>query len=140
MDSNLERRPNLPPQQPKRGEDPKGGNDSNWKRNSRTIFFWLVFLTIVVLLLKYVASPHTERTLISYTDLLDQLKKNNIEEVTFVDREVRGKFKAKFVPSDLKGKSDGIDNFQAMIPFSDPSLVSKLDSAGVKISAEKVRG
>ena len=137
MDSNVNRGPNLPPQIPRRGEDPKGKNDSNWKRNSRTMIFWLVFLSIVIILLRYVASPHSERTPIRYTELLDQLKKGNIEEVTFVDREVRGKLKSKFVPEDIKGKTEGIDNFVAMIPFADPQLVSKLDSAGVKISAEK---
>ncbi len=137
MDSNLNRGPNLPPQIPRRGEDPKGKNDSNWKRNSRTMIFWLVFLSIVIVLLRYVASPHSERTPIRYTELLDQLKKGNIEEVTFVDREVRGKLKSKFVPEDFKSKTEGIDNFVAMIPFTDPQLVSKLDSAGVKISAEK---
>ncbi len=137
MDSNLNRGPNLPPQMPRRGEDPKGKNDSNWKRNSRTMAFWLIFLLIIVFLLRYFASPHSERTQIRYTELLDQLKKGNIEEVTFVEREVRGKLKSKFVPEDFKGKTEGIDNFVAMIPFADPELVSKLDSAGVKISAEK---
>jgi cell division protease FtsH len=137
LDNNMNRGPNLPPQIPRRGEDPKGKNGSNWKRNSRTMVFWLVFLLIVVILLKYVASPRSERTPIRYTELLDQLKKGNVEEVTFVEREVRGKLKSKFVPEDIKGKTEGIDNFVAMIPFADPELVSKLDSAGVKISAEK---
>jgi cell division protease FtsH len=137
LDSNLNRGPNQPPQLPRRGEDPKGKNDSNWKRNSRTMIFWVVFLLLVVVVLRYVASPQSERTLIRYTELLDQLKKGNIEEVTFVEREVRGKLKAKFVPEDFKGKTEGIDKFVAMIPFSDPQLVNKLDSAGVKISAEK---
>jgi cell division protease FtsH len=138
LDQNLNRRPNLPPQMPNRGDDPnKGKNDSNWKRNSKTMLFWLVFLSIVVLALKYVASPHTEQAPIKYTELLTELKKSNIQEVTFVDREIRGKFKNKYVPEDLKGKSDGITNFVAMIPFASPQLVDKLDSAGVQISAEK---
>jgi cell division protease FtsH len=137
LENNLNRGPNLPPQMPRRGEDPKGKNDSNWKRNSRTMVFWLVFLLIVILALRYVASPHTERTPIRYTEMLEQLKQGNIQEVTFVEREIRGKLKNKYVPEEFKGKSEGIDNFVAMIPFADPDLVTKLDSAGVKISAEK---
>ena len=138
FDNQLNRRPNIPPQLPKRGDDPSGKkDDSNWKRNSKTMIFWAVFLLLVFFVFKYISSPRNDRVQIKYTEMLEQLKRGNVEEVVFVDREVRGKLKSKIIPEDLKGKTDGITNFTALIPFSDPDLVTKFDAAGVKISAEK---
>lgn len=134
----MNRRPNTPPQLPKRGDDPKGKkDDSSWKRNSRTLLFWAVFLLLVFVAFRYISSPRNDKAQIKYTELLDQLKKGNIEEVTFVEREVRGKFKNKYLPEDLKGKAEAVTSFVAMIPFPDPQLVNRFDSAGVKVSAEK---
>ncbi|MCC6962051.1 MAG: ATP-dependent metallopeptidase FtsH/Yme1/Tma family protein, partial [candidate division Zixibacteria bacterium] len=111
--------------------------DSGWKRNSRSIIFWLVFFLIVIVVVRYISSPTSDRAEITYTELLQQLEQGNISDVTFVDREVRGKFKTKYLPEGLKGRTEGVSGFLARIPFADTDLVTKMSEAGVKISAEK---
>ncbi len=131
------RQPPLPPQRPKKGEDPGKRDDSGWKRNSRSIVFWLVFLLIVFVVVRFISSPTADRAEITYTELLQQIDQGNISEVVFVDREVRGKFKAKYMPENAKGRTEGVSGFIARIPFADTDLVSRISDAGVKISAEK---
>ncbi len=130
MDDRQQRRgPDLPPRPPQRNEDPeKKPEGPNWKKNSKTIVFWLVFLLIVFIALRYLSSPGGEGSEISYSELLKQLDQGNISKVTFVDREIRGEFK-----SDVKGNK----KFVARIPFADTGLVEKMTKKGVEISAEK---
>lgn len=128
--------PQMPPR-PRKGEDPMKQPDSGWKRNSRSIIFWLVFFLIVIVVVRYISSPTSDRAEITYTELLQQLEQGNISDVTFVDREVRGKFKTKYLPEGLKGRTEGVSGFLARIPFADTDLVTKMSEAGVKISAEK---
>jgi len=128
--------PQMPPR-PRKGEDPMKQPDSGWKRNSRSIIFWLVFFLIVIVVVRYISSPTSDRAEITYTELLQQLEQGNISDVTFVDREVRGKFKTKYMPEGLKGRTEGVSGFLARIPFADTDLVTKMSEAEVKISAEK---
>ncbi len=128
--------PQMPPR-PRKGEDPMKQPDSGWKRNSRSIIFWLVFFLIVIVVVRYISSPTSDRAEITYTELLQQLEQGNISDVTFVDREVRGKFKTKYLPEGLKGRTEGVSGFLARIPFADTDLVTKMSEAEVKISAEK---
>lgn len=137
MNQNLFRQSNQPPQRPRRGEEPPKKDDNNWKKNSKSILFWAVFLMIIFIAVRFLSSPQTDRAEITYSEMLAQLSSENISEVTFVEREVRGKFRAKYVPESAKGRTEGVTNFLVRIPFADTDLVDKFSEAGVKISAEK---
>lgn len=137
MNQNLFRQSNQPPQRPRRGEEPPKKDDNNWKKNSKSILFWAVFLMIIFIAVRFLSSPQTDRAEITYSEMLAQLSSENISEVTFVEREVRGKFRAKYVPESAKGRTEGVTNFLVRIPFADTDLVNKFSEAGVKISAEK---
>ncbi len=135
-DKNLYRQPLPPPRRPRSDEPPKK-DESGWKKNSRSIVFWLVFLLLIFVGVRFLSSPQSDRAEITYTELLTQLDQGNVSEVVFVDREVRGKFKTKYMPENAKGRTEGVAGFSARIPFADTDLVNKIHDSGVKISAEK---
>ena len=137
MNQNLFRQSNQPPQKPRRGEEPPKKEDSSWKKNSKSILFWAIFLMIIFVAVRFLSAPQADRAEITYSEMLAQLSSDNISEVTFVEREVRGKFKAKYLPESAKGRTEGVANFLVRIPFADTDLVDKFSEAGVKISAEK---
>ncbi len=137
MNQNLFRQSNQPPQKPRRGEEPPKKEDSSWKKNSKSILFWAIFLMIIFVAVRFLSAPQADRAEITYSEMLAQLSSDNISEVTFVEREVRGKFKAKYLPESAKGRTEGVTNFLVRIPFADTDLVDKFSEAGVKISAEK---
>ncbi|MFH2057031.1 MAG: ATP-dependent metallopeptidase FtsH/Yme1/Tma family protein, partial [bacterium] len=139
-----ERRPNRPPGQPPKGggDDPGGKRDDfGWKRTSRTIFFWIVFLLLVVVAFKYLSAPGGDLVEIEYTEFLQQFRQSNIKSVTFVDREMRGEFATKYLPEKAQGRGEPASKFTVVLPpLPDPNLVGKLDSAGVRIAAETSDG
>ena len=137
MNENLFRQSNLPPQRQRRPEDPPKKEETGWKKNFKGIVFWVVLLLIIFLAVKYMSSPQADRAEVTYTEMLQQLTADNISEVTFVDREIHGKFKAKYTPESFKGRTEGVSNFLVRIPFADTDLVNKFSDAGVKVSAEK---
>lgn len=137
MNENLFRQPNQPPQRPRRGDEPPKKEENSWKKNSKSILFWAIFLMIIFVAVRFLSSPQADRAEITYSEMLAQLGSDNISEVTFVEREVRGKFKAKYLPESAKGRTEGVTNFLVRIPFADTDLVNKFSEAGVKISAEK---
>jgi cell division protease FtsH len=141
MPDRFERRSNQPPGQPPRGGGNDPGNkkdDFGWKRTSRTVFFWIVFLLLVVVAFKYLSAPTSDMVEIHYSEFLEQFKQSNIKNVIFVDREMRGEFLSKYMPEKLQGGGEPVSNFVVVMPpLPDPNLVGKLDSAGVKIAAEK---
>ncbi|MBK7091743.1 MAG: ATP-dependent zinc metalloprotease FtsH [bacterium] len=92
---------------------------------------------IIFVAVRFLSAPQADRAEITYSEMLAQLSSDNISEVTFVEREVRGKFKAKYLPESAKGRTEGVANFLVRIPFADTDLVDKFSEAGVKISAEK---
>jgi cell division protease FtsH len=141
MPDRFERRSNQPPGQPPRGGGNDPGNkkdDVGWKRTSRTVFFWIVFLLLVVVAFKYLSAPTSDMVEIHYSEFLEQFKQSNIKNVIFFDREMRGEFLSKYMPEKLQGGGEPVSNFVVVMPpLPDPNLVGKLDSAGVKIAAEK---
>ncbi len=137
MNNNLFRQSNQPPQRPRRMEEPPKKDETGWKKNFKSILFWSVFILLVFVAVKYMSSSQTDRAEITYSEMLTQLTGDNISEVTFVDREIRGKFRNKYTPESFKGRTEGVANFLVRIPFADTDLVNKFHDAGVKISAEK---
>ncbi len=137
MNENLFRQSNQPPQRPRRNEEPPKKDETGWRKNLKSIVFWMVLLVIAFLAVRYMSSPQSDRAEITYSEMLAQLAAENISEVTFVDREVRGKFKSKYTPESFKGRTEGVSNFLVRMPFADNDLVTKFHEAGVKISAEK---
>jgi cell division protease FtsH len=134
----MNRMPGRPPRVPPPSEDPRNKKDDfGWRRNFKSIFFWIVFLLLVVIAFKYLSAPSGDTAEITYTEFLQQLNAKNISKVTFVDREIHGEFNKKYKPQSMKGAKEGVTKFTVMIPFADPKLVTALDSAGVNISAEK---
>ncbi|MCK4858590.1 MAG: ATP-dependent metallopeptidase FtsH/Yme1/Tma family protein, partial [candidate division Zixibacteria bacterium] len=90
-----------PPRPPGRGEDPKGKKDDlGWKRTTRTILFWAAFFLLVIVAFKFLSSPSGDTVEIKYTEFLEQLESDNLLEVVFVEREIRGEFKEKYKPED----------------------------------------
>jgi cell division protease FtsH len=136
----FKRQPPRPPEPPRGGGDPNGGkkDDFNWKRTSRTIFFWIVFLLLVVIAFKYLSSPGGDTAKINYhPEFVEQLQADNIESVVFVDREIRGEFKSKYRPPSHQG-GEGVTKFIVRLPYMPTqSLVDSLSAAGVEIEAEK---
>ena len=73
---------------------------------------------------------------ISYTRFLKEMRKNNVAEVSFTERSIKGKFKT-MVSTEDKGS---FSNFTTLIPFDDPTLANELVKYGVNVVAKQKSG
>ncbi|OGC94336.1 MAG: cell division protein FtsH [candidate division Zixibacteria bacterium RBG_16_53_22] len=73
---------------------------------------------------------------ISYSELLSQIRNNNVVKVVFEDRRVSGEFKNEFTKR-VGNQDVTATRFNSMIPFSDdPDLLDVLEENGVLIEAK----
>ncbi len=97
----------------------------------RTTFLWLFIILTALVAIQLIGSGHYSRVEISYSEFLNELQKGNIEKVTIVEKEIRGKFK-----NPVKTSTGDEVNFITHIPYEDPDLVRKLAEAGVEVKAK----
>jgi cell division protease FtsH len=122
---------------PPRGEPPPEDKPSNpLKRMSKTLIFWAAIILITVLFVQHQLSGKRDLIEITYSEFIDQLNRDNIEVVTFVEKDLNGKFLNPYSKT-AAGKTQAYKEFKVHIPFEDPNLVERLESKGVEINAKE---
>lgn len=108
--------------------------DLRWRR-TRTALFWFMMILLVIYVVKVLNSGRGEMTRVSYTEFMEQLDKENIKKVTFVEKDLEGEFNQKYEKVEGRLKH-AYSKFRLHIPFEDPDLVEKLRAKKVVINAE----
>ncbi|HTY08589.1 MAG TPA: ATP-dependent zinc metalloprotease FtsH [Candidatus Edwardsbacteria bacterium] len=101
----------------------------------RTALFWIALLALVVVVYTQFSGKRERETSITYSQFKEELNANNIGEVTFYDREVKGRFRAPRVKTE-NGNRTEYAKFKTYLPLDDPSLVAELEGRGVSVTAE----
>ncbi|HUH12257.1 MAG TPA: ATP-dependent zinc metalloprotease FtsH [Longimicrobiales bacterium] len=113
------------------GSGPKG---PPWGRLSKTLSFWLLLFLIPVLLLNVMSSKEQEAAELNYSRFTEQLRGENISEVTFIQGgRVEGELRTPVV---LEGGE--VRKFWTRLPVENSEeLVAELEAKGVEISAQE---
>ena len=89
----------------------------------RNVSFYLLIIIIAISIIDYYSSRTTTKQEISYTQFVKQVDEQNVERVTIVENNIRGKLK------------DG-QEFTTVAP-NDPTLINTLREKNVEIKAEQ---
>lgn len=142
MDLNLYNANRSPDPNMKRNQNKEPGNDKDkkeglsWRGPGRTIIFWIVIVLVAVVLYNFVSEPQSDMADISYSDFLRYLDQGKISSVTFIDRDITGRFTESITIAGATG-SNKYNKFTLRIPFEDPGLVEKLNEKEIVIKAKE---
>src|SRR4030067_1037012 len=98
--------------------DQKPGKDDNqWRKASRTFFFWIVLILFTVLAIQLYRQGKKDFVEISYSEFMKQLENANIKNVLLVKKELSGEFHQPLTK--LVGKRElKYTRFKAVLQFS----------------------
>jgi len=129
-----------PPQRNVPGKGPANDKDKreglSWRGSGKTIFFWIVIILTVLVIYTFLGESKADQAAISYSDFLRYLSEKKIASVTFIDRNITGRFTEELTIAGPTG-SQQYRKFSLRIPFEDPDLVGLLANAGVAVKAEE---
>ncbi len=124
-------------QKPPGKGNPDGRDSFSWKGPIKSLGFWVVIILAFIFAFSIYNSSTGDIAEISYTEFINQLEKNNIREVTFIERNIEGVLKQQttLVTQTTTGQ---YTKFKVRIPFEDNSftLIRRLEEAGVTVSAK----
>jgi cell division protease FtsH len=121
-----------------RGKQPPddGGSEFNWQKTVKTLAFWAVIILLSFWAFNYYFGSGHDTVEISYSELLSQIKADNVTKAVFEERKVSGDFKADFTKK-VGNQDVTAKKFQSMIPFSDDSeLLKTMEEHNVAIEAK----
>ena len=120
-----------------RGKQPDdGGTEFNWQKTVKTLAFWAVIILLSFWAFNYYFGSGHDTVEISYSELLSQIKADNVTKAVFEERKVSGDFKADFTKK-VGNQDVTAKKFQSMIPFSDDSeLLKTMEEHNVTIEAK----
>jgi len=136
-DDNLNRQQGGGPRrEPPKGGPPEGGPSFNWQKTAKTMAFWAIIILLSFWAFNYYFGPGRDTVEISYTELLNQVKNENVTKVTFEDRKVTGEFKNEFTKVIHNQEVTGT-KFISMIPFpTDTDLLKLLEEKDILVEAK----
>jgi cell division protease FtsH len=136
LDNNLKRGNPGEDKRPSRGRPPDGPPEFNWTKTLKTLAFWAVIILLSFWAFNYYFGSGRDTVEISYSELLSQIRNNNVVKVVFEDRRVSGEFKNEFTKR-VGNQDVTATRFHSMIPFADdPDLLDVLEENGVLIEAK----
>jgi len=104
-----------------------------------SVMRYLIWFFLVLIIILYFSRTFLtpEKIDISYTEFKEQIRNENVAEVTFRGDQVRGEFREEYIPPDAEDDIAFI-NFQTTLPaFDDPQLIEILEANDVKVYAER---
>ncbi len=107
----------------------------NWKGGTRTLLFWVILFMLVIVMANMFSGGREKQMDIIYSQFREEINSGNVTQVTFYDREVKGKFKNAKVKVE-RGIRSEYPKFKTYLPIEDPNLVAELESRGIQIKAE----
>lgn len=120
------------PANPPGGPDDKSPLEPNQVQMFMSAISWLLVISSVIYLWSGISEP--PRLAISYSTFKEQLRADNIEQVSIKDSGITGSFR---VPANVQEKSDQTqEKFKTLIPsFGDTTLLPLLENNKVKIDS-----
>ncbi len=113
-----------------------GKDDNQWRKASRTFFFWIVLILFTVLAIQLYRQGKKDFVEISYSEFMKQLENTNIKNVLLIKKELSGEFNQPITK--LVGKRElKYSRFKAVLPFDEPELLAKMREKNVEIRAEQ---
>src|SRR5690606_17963335 len=111
--------------------DSNRSKNSRWGRFSKVASLW-VLLFLVPMLLFQLMDTQEQGEELSYTQLVREVERNNVERVVFVDgMALEGELR-----SPIAGTRGNVTTFHTILPVRDSEqLVERLQTAGVAIDA-----
>ncbi|EQB64048.1 MAG: ATP-dependent zinc metalloprotease FtsH [candidate division Zixibacteria bacterium RBG-1] len=117
--------------------DQKPGKDDNqWRKASRTFFFWIMLILFTVLAIQLYRQGKKDFTEISYSEFMKQLENGNVKNVLLVKKELSGEFNEP-VTKQIGKRELKYSRFKAVLPFDEPELLAKMREKNVEIRAEQ---
>ena len=136
MDNNLKRGGQGGDRRTPRGRPPESGPEFNWQKTLKTLAFWAVIILLSFWAFNYYFGAGRDSVEISYTELQDQVRTDNVSKVIFEERRVSGEFKKEYTKK-VNNQEVTAKKFSSMIPFSnDPDLLNLLEEHDVLIEAK----
>ena len=112
------------------------GQGPGWNRWSRTASFWILLALISVVMVQVLGSGAKEATELTYSQFMEQLRADNVREVTVIEGEkLEGELRAPLVVENTQ-----VRKFNALLPVKDSEeLISQLETRNVVIRAAASR-
>ncbi|HKZ21983.1 MAG TPA: ATP-dependent zinc metalloprotease FtsH [candidate division Zixibacteria bacterium] len=117
------------------GQKP-GKEDNQWRKASRTFFFWIMLILFTVLAIQLYRQGKKDFTEISYSEFMRELESGNIKSVLLVKKELSGEF-SQPVTKQIGKRELKYSRFKAVLPFDEPQLLAKMREKNVEIRAEQ---
>ena len=139
MSDSSSQRPNQPPKGriPRNNGEQESKSPFSWKRSSRTLVFWIALITISALLVNYYSFSREVAVELTYSEFLEQLDGDNVDAVTFIDRNLEGTFKVEILKT-VNNRSHRVKDFRLLLPASNPEqLLTRLETKKVAIKAQE---
>jgi cell division protease FtsH len=106
-----------------------------WRSGTSTLLFWVIIFMLGITLYQLFSGGREKQMDIIYSQFREEINAGNITQVTFYDREVKGKFKTPKVKVERSIRSE-YPKFKTYLPIEDPGLIAELESRGIQIKAE----
>ena len=110
---------------------------NGWGNISKNLALWLLVGLLALALFQMLSRQKGPSEEFTYTEFIHQLNNGNIQSVQVFDgKRVEGQFKEGVAQDGHK-----VQNFSVLLPVAnDQQLITRLDSAGVQISAKEPKG
>lgn len=113
-----------------------GKDDNQWRKASRTFFFWIMLILFTVLAIQLYRQGKKDFTEISYSEFMRELESGNIKSVLLIKKELSGEF-SQPVTKQIGKRELKYSRFKAVLPFDEPQLLAKMREKNVEIRAEQ---
>jgi cell division protease FtsH len=118
-----------------------GGNGPGFGCGSWNALFWILLAAILVIYLVNPFSSGSAGTQISYSAFLQQVKSDNVKEVTITGNQVTGTLNKAATQQGSSGKTTEYTKFITYLPsFGDNQLLPSLENHGVQITVQPQSG
>ena len=127
-------RPEEPVQQPQqqRPDGPKPDGKRPWRRISKTLAFWVVFMLVAIFASKFLGSnTANDEVTLSYKEYKDLLEAGKIESAIIIETEFHGSLLEPELTSDRTGTPRSYDAFVVNLGVIDGETRAEWEKQGV---------
>ncbi len=119
----------------KNQKQPGGGHDFKWQKSLRTLLFWAVIFMAGLVFYQLLTGGAQGTIEINYSEFLRQIDEGNVSKAIFVEKEIKGEFKAEYKKT-VGNRTIAGKKFKTRVPFEDPKLIETLEAKGVTVEAQ----
>jgi cell division protease FtsH len=94
-------------------------------RQFRTFTFWILMVLLVVWAVQALVGQKSREGEITYSEFIAQMDAGNLQSVTFIQQELRGKLRTKMPADPATGRPE-VEKFRTYLPTADPELPKQI--------------